>query len=468
MNKPLVGAFLVLTLGPLCGCNELGLRTAEPPRSFEERSEAAPAPRPPPVTRPIELGLPSEVNDEAQTVETVVQRGSGAFVATPGTPTRASLITDAAGAITLNVVDAELREVVRLVLQDALGVNYVIDPTVGGRITVQTMRPLPADDLLTVLDTVLRMNGAAVLREGDLYRIVPIDQAIGAGPGVTVGPAPDAGNPGIRDPGRAAALCDGGRDGTRAGALHPVRRRDPGRPGPQSAGACRDAGSAAHAGRPGHDVRRRLAARHVVRAVSARRRAGRAAGRRDAADLPQPRGWPAGGSGQLHADRAAECDPGGGIAARLSRPGPGLDRPARSDRQWRGAQDLRLLGAERAGDQSRRGAERDVQRAILDRGRQQPARPRTGGRRHQQRLRARPPIRARPVVWRVVLHAAGRPGPRRHRASGPRRSRPARRTRRSASSPTTPATRWSSGPRRASTRRFARPSQTSISCRFRF
>jgi general secretion pathway protein D len=118
-------------------------------------------------------------------------------VAPPDPAVRASLSTDAAGDITLNVVDAELREVVRLVLQDALGVNYAIDPTVGGRITVQTMRPLPAADLLSVLDSVLRMNGAALVRDGDLYKVLPIEQAIGSGPVPDVAPVPDAGSPGF-------------------------------------------------------------------------------------------------------------------------------------------------------------------------------------------------------------------------------------------------------------------------------
>jgi general secretion pathway protein D len=198
MGKPLTGAFLMLAvLGPLAGCAALGIRSVEPPRGIESPS-GQPASRPPaPLSRTIELGLPSERDENAQPLEAVVQRGTGSFVAPPGPAARASLATDAAGAITLNVVDAELREVVRLVLQDALGVNYVIDPAVGGRITVHTMRPLPVDDLLTVLDSVLRMNGAAVLRQGDLYQIVPIDQALTSGPAADVGPLPDAGSPGF-------------------------------------------------------------------------------------------------------------------------------------------------------------------------------------------------------------------------------------------------------------------------------
>ena len=155
-----------------------------------------PSERPPPIARPIEFELP-QGEETAEPLKPVVERGTGSFVAPPTRPLRASLTTEAAGDITLNVVDAELREVVRLVLHDALGVNYVIDPAIGGRITVQTMRPLPADDLVAVLDAVLRMNGAALVRVGDLYQVVPIDQAVTSGPVPDVGPLPDAGSPGF-------------------------------------------------------------------------------------------------------------------------------------------------------------------------------------------------------------------------------------------------------------------------------
>jgi general secretion pathway protein D len=181
-------------LGTLAGCTE---RWAQPPQPVAPEPAVPPSERPPPIAGPVELGLPSQGEEAAEPLERVIKRGTGSFVAPPSPPVRASLTTDAAGEITLNVVDAELREVVRLVLQDALGVNYVIDPAVGGRITVQTMRPLPPDDLVAVLDAVLRMNGAALVRTGDLYQVVPIDQAVTSGPIPDVGPVPDAGNPGF-------------------------------------------------------------------------------------------------------------------------------------------------------------------------------------------------------------------------------------------------------------------------------
>ena len=198
MSEQLARVVLVMiVLGALAGCAEMPGRWAQPPQPLPAEPAVPPSERPPPLARPIELGLPSQRDEAAEPLEPVVQRGTGSFVAPPSPAVRASLITDAAGEITLNVVDAELREVVRLVLQDALGVNYVIDPAVGGRITVQTMRPLPADDLVAVLDAVLRMNGAALVRAGDLYQVVPIDQAITSGPVPDVGPVPDAGNPGF-------------------------------------------------------------------------------------------------------------------------------------------------------------------------------------------------------------------------------------------------------------------------------
>jgi general secretion pathway protein D len=197
MTKPLAGAVLALLVFGSLGCAELDPRWPGPPRGVEALSETEPDAPPAPSGRAIQLGSPSAPEEDARPLEPVVQRGTGSFVASPAPAARASLITDAAGEITLNVVDAELREVVRLVLQDALGVNYVIDPTVGGRITVQTMRPLPASDLLAVLNSVLRMNGAALVRDGDLYKIVPISEAMTSGPIADAAPLADAGTPGF-------------------------------------------------------------------------------------------------------------------------------------------------------------------------------------------------------------------------------------------------------------------------------
>jgi general secretion pathway protein D len=130
-------------------------------------------------------------------VAPVIDRGTGTFVSAPGRPPQAAISRDAAGQVTLNVVDADVREVVRMVLQDALGANYVVDPTVQGTITVQTSEPVPPEDLVSILDAVLRINGAALVRDRDLYKVVPIDQAMISGATPTIYPLPEAGSPGF-------------------------------------------------------------------------------------------------------------------------------------------------------------------------------------------------------------------------------------------------------------------------------
>lgn len=82
------------------------------------------------------------------------------------------------GEITLNFVNADLQEVIKAVLGDTLGYNYVVDPRVQGSVTLQTGQPIPATALLSTLQTILQMNGAAFVEADGLYRIVPADEAI--------------------------------------------------------------------------------------------------------------------------------------------------------------------------------------------------------------------------------------------------------------------------------------------------
>ncbi|MDZ7595560.1 MAG: type II secretion system secretin GspD [Thiobacillus sp.] len=84
------------------------------------------------------------------------------------------LITDAGGNLTLNFEGADLREVVRTILGDILRENYIVDPRVGGTITLRTAKPIPKSAAMHTLEEVLRMNGAVMIREGDgVFRIVP-------------------------------------------------------------------------------------------------------------------------------------------------------------------------------------------------------------------------------------------------------------------------------------------------------
>jgi general secretion pathway protein D len=74
----------------------------------------------------------------------------------------------------LNLNNASLLEVINLLAQD-LHINYILDPGVkGGSVTINTYGAVRDVDLRPLLETILRMNGLAMVQVGNIYRIVPI------------------------------------------------------------------------------------------------------------------------------------------------------------------------------------------------------------------------------------------------------------------------------------------------------
>ena len=102
--------------------------------------------------------------------------GSGNFI-NPVVGTWQPIKISIQGEVTLNFVDADLHEVIRAILGDTLRVNYVIDPKVQGLVTLQTSRPIPRSAIVPTLEHILRLNGAALVLNEDLYRILPADLA---------------------------------------------------------------------------------------------------------------------------------------------------------------------------------------------------------------------------------------------------------------------------------------------------
>jgi general secretion pathway protein D len=58
-----------------------------------------------------------------------------------------------------------------------LKLNYVVDPAVKGVATISTAGELRTEDLLPILESVLKMNGATAIKSGNFYRIVPLAEA---------------------------------------------------------------------------------------------------------------------------------------------------------------------------------------------------------------------------------------------------------------------------------------------------
>ncbi len=69
--------------------------------------------------------------------------------------------------------DASLTEMIKI-LAKRLKINYILDPSVKGSVTINTYGEIKAVDERPLLETILRINGFAMVQVGDLYRIVPV------------------------------------------------------------------------------------------------------------------------------------------------------------------------------------------------------------------------------------------------------------------------------------------------------
>ena len=123
--------------------------------------------------------------------EPSVSEGTGQFLGTnPVSATRAQ--PDEAGGVTLNLIAVPIPQAAKTVLGDFLGTEYTLDPTLEGKITLQTPGPISKSTALDLFQSALRSNKAAMIYAGGSYKIVPLDQAT-AGARLRVEGEPDTG-----------------------------------------------------------------------------------------------------------------------------------------------------------------------------------------------------------------------------------------------------------------------------------
>jgi general secretion pathway protein D len=94
--------------------------------------------------------------------------------------------------VEINFDGADVQTVAKSLLGDILQLNFVVDPRVQGNVTLASSGPIPRKDVLPAFESVLRMSNAAIVRSGNLMKIVPIPDATANG-SVSAG----AGEPGF-------------------------------------------------------------------------------------------------------------------------------------------------------------------------------------------------------------------------------------------------------------------------------
>ena len=147
------------------------------PRETLARGSAALSPALTEATAKAQAGPATQ----QEKVQAHMYRGTGVVVKglqpggglPPGPPVQV-----AGGNVVLNFEGADLREVVRNIMGDILNENYTIDPAVGGTVTIRTSAGIPREALPATLETLLRQNGATMVKSGGLYMVLPQAAAV--------------------------------------------------------------------------------------------------------------------------------------------------------------------------------------------------------------------------------------------------------------------------------------------------
>jgi general secretion pathway protein D len=69
--------------------------------------------------------------------------------------------------------DADVFEVLQTVFGEVLKASYMIDPKVKGYVNLRTVKPVKKSEVLPLMEKVLWLNGIGIIKEDELYRIVP-------------------------------------------------------------------------------------------------------------------------------------------------------------------------------------------------------------------------------------------------------------------------------------------------------
>jgi len=172
LMRPLALLGLAMTIA---GCTSPALRNPMPSYVMGTDDDGAP------LTVPFE-GRPASDADDASSERRVdIYRGTGELVGAPR-PEGAVQQGQRGKEVELNFSRVDLQEVVQTILGDLLQENFIIDPGVSGEVSLQTSRPVAREDLIPVLQELLRVHNAILVREPNgMFRVSTREGYRGAG-----------------------------------------------------------------------------------------------------------------------------------------------------------------------------------------------------------------------------------------------------------------------------------------------
>jgi general secretion pathway protein D len=95
--------------------------------------------------------------------------------------------------VVFNFDNADLYEVIRI-MAEIMKINYIIDPKVRGVVNIHTSGQIATEDVFSIFQTILKLNGATAVKKENLYEIVPFGDAKKLTPPVSKDPGKTPGD----------------------------------------------------------------------------------------------------------------------------------------------------------------------------------------------------------------------------------------------------------------------------------
>ena len=127
-----------------------------------------------PVEKPV---FESTVEARPGITELEVYEGSGEFINPDAAKPRPEAVV-ADGEIVLNFEGESIQSVVHTILGEVLQETFVIAPGVGGEVTFATSKPVSREQLMPILELLLRWNGATMVYSDGRYHVLPVTDAV--------------------------------------------------------------------------------------------------------------------------------------------------------------------------------------------------------------------------------------------------------------------------------------------------
>ncbi|MDO6746787.1 type II secretion system secretin GspD [Gilvimarinus sp. 1_MG-2023] len=118
-------------------------------------------------------GTSETATDVDDDFENIVYAGSDQTISTPKAEPTTKMVGDG---VSLNFENTPLIDVVHGILGDILAQEYQVQGNIPGVVTLRTQAPIPRDELLVILESMLQANGAALVKRTDGRYLVTVNK----------------------------------------------------------------------------------------------------------------------------------------------------------------------------------------------------------------------------------------------------------------------------------------------------